>query len=86
MKLKDGFVVQEIDGEYIMVALDSAVFHGLVRLNGTAAFILECLAEKTSEKAIVDAMASKYDAPRAVLEQNVNRILEKLRSIHALEE
>lgn len=86
MKLKDGFIVQEIDGEYVMVSLDSSAFHGLVRLNKTAAFILECLSEATTEKAIIDAMAAKYDAPRTVLAQNVDGILKKLRSIHALEE
>lgn len=86
MKLKDGFVVQEIDGEFIMVSLNSAAFHGLVRMNKTAAFVLECLGEETSRDAIVDAMAAKYDAPREVLARNADGVLEKLRSISALDE
>ena len=39
MKLKDGFVTHDMGGEQIMVSTGSTAFSGLVRSNGTAAFI-----------------------------------------------
>ena len=51
----------------------------------TAAFIVDCLKNETTEKEIVDAMCRKYDAPREVLAADVKEILEKLRGINAIE-
>lgn len=86
MKLKEGFITYETEGEQIMVATGKASFAGLVRSNKTAAFIVDALKKETSLKEIVDAMEAKYDAERSVIEKDVETILEKLRSIGALDE
>ena len=67
MKLKEGFITHETDGEQIMVATGNVNFAGLVRSNKTAAFIVDSLKEDTTKTAIVEAMAEKYDAPEEVL-------------------
>lgn len=86
MKLKDGFITHESDGEQIMVATGSLSFAGLVRSNQTAAFIVDCLKTETTSQQIVEAMVERYDAPRAVIEKDVERILGQLRSIGAIDE
>ncbi len=86
MKLKDGFITRQTDGEQIMVAVGDVGFAGLVRSNKTAAFIVDCLKSETTKEAIVDAMSRKYDAPKDVLDRHVEGILAKLRSIGALDE
>lgn len=86
MILKDGFVTQESDGEQIMIAVGSAKFSGLVRSNKTAAFIVDCLKDETTESAIVDKMLEKYNADKAVLEKDVHEIVQKLRKIGAIDE
>lgn len=86
MKLKDGFVTHEMGGEQIMVATGAASFAGLVRSNATAAFIVECLKEETTREAIVAKMLEKYDADRAIIAADVDKIVAKLRSINALDE
>ncbi len=86
MKLKDGFITRQTDGEQIMVAVGDVGFAGLVRSNKTAAFIVDCLKSETTKEAIVDAMSQKYDAPKDVLDRDVEGILAKLRSIGALDE
>ena len=58
-------------------------FAGLVRSNKTAAFIVECLKTDTTKEQIVAAMYEKYDAPKEVLQQDVDSIVEKLRGIGA---
>lgn len=86
MKLKDGFITRQTDGEQIMVAVGDVGFAGLVRSNKTAAFIVDCLKPETTKESIVDAMSKKYDAPKDVLDRDVEGILAKLRSIGALDE
>ena len=86
MKLKPGFITHNVGKEQMMVAAGPAArsFHGLVRSNETAAFIINCLKKETSEEAIVEAMLAEYEAPRETVEQDVHRIVEKLREIGAL--
>ena len=86
MRLKDEFVTQEIDDTQVMVAAGGNAFNGVIRSNKTAAFIIDMLRDDVTKDDIVDAMCSKYDAPREVIAADVERILEKLRSIGALDE
>ena len=82
MKLKDTFVTQEMDGEQVMVEADGG-FAGMVRSNATAAFIIDQL--NTEREAILDAMCKKYDAPRAVMAEDVDMVLGNLKKIGALD-
>lgn len=86
MRLKEGFITHETEGEQILVAAGNVKFAGLVRSNRTAAFIVDSLKNDTTKAAIVEEMAKRYDAPRDVLERDVETILEKLRGIGALDE
>ena len=86
MRLKKGFITQEVDGEQIMVATSDTVFCGLVRSNETAAFIVDCLKKETSQEEIANAMLDRYDASRDVIEKSVEDVLNKLRRIDAIDE
>ena len=86
MRLKEDFITQDIDDTQFLVPIGAESFQGIVRSNKTAAFIVECLKEKTTEKKIVDAMCKKYDAPREIIAADVKEILDNLRKINALEE
>lgn len=86
MKLKEGFITHQIQDTQMMVATGEAAksFHGLVRSNETAAFIVDCLKSETTEEAIVDRLLAEYDVSRDVAAKDVRAILEKLESIEAL--
>ena len=86
MKVKKGFVVYESGGEYIMTGVGEANFHGIIRSNEVAAFIVECLAEETTREEVIDKMFEKYDADRETLGQGVDSVLDTLRKIGALDE
>lgn len=86
MKLKNGFILHRTEDECVMVATGKGQFNGMVRLNETAAFFAEQLKKEVTEKEIVDAAEQNYDAPRDVLEKDVRAVLEKLRSVGAIEE
>ena len=87
MKLKTGFITHKVGKEQMMVAAGPAakLFHGMVRSNETAAFIIDCLKKETTEDAIVEAMAARYEAPRETIEKDVHGVIEQLRGIGALE-
>lgn len=85
MKLKNEFIMQDIDDTQFLVLVGAEAFR-IVRSNKTAAFIVNCLKEETTETAIVDAMCAKYDAPRETIAADLAEILEKLRSINAIDE
>ena len=86
MKLRSGFITQDIDDTQFLVPIGDGKFSGVVRSNKTAAYIVDCLKEETTEEAIVDALCNKYDAPREVIVEDVKEILANLRKIDALEE
>lgn len=86
MKLKDTFVTYTSDNEHILVDAEGKNFVGIVRSNKTAAFIVESLKSDTTRDAIVAAMCAKYDATQKMIEQSVDKVLGKLRSIGALDE
>ena len=85
MRLKDTFITRDSDKEQVLIDVTSS-FAGLVRSNRTAAFIVECLKKDTTIEQIVETMYEKYDAPKEVLQKDVESIVEKLRGIGALEE
>ena len=85
MKLKDTYITHDSDGEQILLDTSSS-FAGLIRNNKTAAFIVECLKEETTQEKIVEAMFEKYDAPKDVLAKDVSEVIEKLRKVGALDE
>ena len=86
MKLKDDFITQTIDDVQFLVPVGGESFSGVARSNETAAFIVDCLKEETTEEKIVDAMCAKYDAPRETIAADVKEILDVLRGINALVE
>ena len=75
MRLKDGFVLEEIAGVYFAVATGERAsnFRSLVRLNGTGAFLWRTLAEgeRTTEE-LTEALLSAYDVDRATAERDVD--------------
>lgn len=87
MKLKEGFITHQIQDTQMMVATGEAAkhFHGLVRSNETAAFIVDCLKSETTEEEIVDKLLTEYDVERDRAAKDVRLIVEKLTGIGALE-
>lgn len=88
MKLHNGFITYNSGAEQIMVAAGSAsdIFRGMVRSNETAAFIIECLKEDISFDTLADKLCARYEAPREIIVRDLNKVLDTLRKIGALDE
>lgn len=85
MRLKETFIVHDSDGEQILIDTEGS-FHGLVRSNPTAAFIVDCLKKETTKEEIIAAMCKRYDAPQEVIAGDVTRIISSLCDIGALDD
>ena len=85
MKLKSTFITHSTENEQLMVSVGGD-FSGMVRSNSTAAFIINMLSEGTTREAIIEAMLEKYDADRAVIERDVDKVVASLIKIGAIDE
>ena len=80
MKIKDGFILREVAGSYLVVAVGNAVkeFGGIVNLNETGAFLWRLLEKSSTEPAMVDALLNEYEVDRETAEKDVKAFVEKL--------
>ena len=86
MKLNEGFIVHQANGESLLVPTGGVAFSGLVKGNPTLGVVLELLKTDTSEEQIVEEMRARFDAPEGVIESDVAKALAELRKIGALDE
>ena len=88
MKLKKGFVTYQSDGEQLMVAAGPAakLFHGMVKSNETAGFIIDKLKKETTVAEIATALTESYDVSHEVAAADVEKVIDKLRGIGAIDE
>ena len=82
MKLKYNFVVREVGGKQMAVAVGngSEQFNGLIKLNDTGKTIFEALADDTDVEAIVDRVCEEYDVSREDASVSVSEFVAKLRA------
>ena len=85
MKLKKEFITHTSGDEQLMISAGGS-FNGMVRSNKTAAFIIDLLKEDTTREAIVDKMLEIYDAEREVIAADVDKVIDALLSIGAIDE
>lgn len=85
MKLKKEFITHNTGKEQLMISAGGS-FNGMVRSNSTAAAIIDLLKTETTRDGIVDAMLAVYEVERDVLAADVDRVLDTLRQIGAIDE
>lgn len=88
MKIKDGFVVRDLAGQSIVVALGEAskTFNGMIKLNDTGRLIWDMLADGKTKDEIVDRFVAEYDVERSVVDKDVTVFIETLQGADILEE
>ena len=89
MKIKSGFVLENVGGEYLAVAVGARAkeFAGLVRMNGTGAFFWNLLADSDMTKEqLVEKVLSVYEGVSAEqVSKDVDAFEAKLRENGILE-
>lgn len=87
MKIKKGFVVRDIAGKSVVIALGEASksFKGMIELNGVARVIWDLLAEGKESNEIVDAIVAEYDVDRETVASDVDRFIDQLKGANVFE-
>lgn len=88
MKIKEGFIVREISGQSVAMAVGKASkeFHGMIKLNDTGLFIWKQLENDTDEASVVRALTDKYDVDTERACSEAHKFIEVLRSAGFIEE
>lgn len=88
MKLKNGIITDNSNGEFIAIATGEAsrVFNGLIKNNATANFLFEQLMSDTTEEKLVYSMLEKYDVSEETAKKDVHRFIARLRETGLLDE
>lgn len=87
MRLKDGFITHEgIDGTLLLATGEEAnAFHGIIKLNSTAAKIVEYLKKETSKEEILENFQKEYPSiPKETLSKDIDNVLSELETLHAI--
>ena len=87
MKIKEGFVLREIAGQSVVIALGEASknFKGMIKLNDTGKFIWNMLSSGAEKEEIITKMLEEYDVGRETLESDVDKFIEVLEGASILE-
>ena len=87
MKIKSSFIRHDSDEESMLIPTGDADFSGIVKGNATLGAIIDLMMEDTTEEEVVSAMKERFEgAPEGAIERDVGIVIEKLRSIGALDE
>ena len=88
MKIKNGFVLKEVNGKSIVVATGEAsrYFKGMLTLNEMGKRIFTALQTETNESRIADEIMEDYDVERFVVLSDVQYFIRQLRSMNVIED
>lgn len=80
MKIKDGFIIREVAGSFIVVAVGSAAknFNGIINLNETGAFLWKILERGATEEELLAKMTEEYDVDEETARKDIDAFINKL--------
>ncbi len=87
MKIKKNFILKEIAGTYLVVAVGEAIktFNSMINLNETGAFLWKKLEKDVSEQELVDALIAEYDVDVAIAQKDVALFVQRLKEANLLD-
>lgn len=88
MRVKQGFVLREICGEYIIVPTGEIAieFNGLMTVNEIGAFLWERLNQEVSFEDLLQAILDEYDVDEVTARIDLKEFIEYLNKYQILEE
>ena len=88
MKIKKGFVVREIAGKSVVIALGEASksFKGMIELNGTARIIWDMIGEGKERDEMVKSIVDQFDVDEATAASDIDRFIAALAGANVLDQ
>lgn len=87
MKLKEGVIITKVGTDHIVVAAGQAgqSFSGMIKMNGSAAFIAEQFKQDTTVENVAAALMEKYDVTEQLAVDSINSVINRLSDVGLME-
>ena len=87
MKIKQGFVLREIVGEYVIVPTGEVTltFTGLMTVNEVGAYLWKLLSVETTKEELVNALLDEYDVDEKTASSDIDEYIQYLKQNNILE-
>ncbi len=89
MKIKSGYLLREVAGNFIVVSIGQAAvdFNGMLTMNETGAFLWKKLEGGASAEELKEAMQKEYEgADEKTISDDVDSFIESLKKVDLLED
>lgn len=89
MKLQDGYMLQEIAGNYVVIPVGQNVieYKSMLHLNETGAFIWRQLDSNITYQNLLDALITEYEAEeeeKDMIKKDLDEFLSHMKSLNLL--
>ena len=80
MKLKDGFILKNVAGNYIIVPVSGELvdLNAMITITGTGAFLWDKLEKGTNKDELIEAMTKEYDIDKETASSDIDAFLKQL--------
>ena len=87
MKIKKGFVMREVAGQSVIIAVGAAAksYNGMIKLNDTAKIAWKCLENGCEIDDMVNAIIDEYDVDKETVKKDMEKFIEALGGANILE-
>lgn len=77
MKIKSGFMLREVAGSYVVVAVGerSNEFNGMINLNSTGAFLWKRVERGAEREDLLSALLEEYEVSEEQASKDVDRFI-----------
>ena len=86
LKLKEGLILREVAGSYVVVAVGKAAveFNAMITLNETGAFLWKALEKGATEESLTEALLDEYEVDKDTASADVKEFIEKIKEAKLL--
>lgn len=87
MKIKEGFVLREVAGQPVVIAVGEAskTFHGMINLNGSGKRIWEGVEQGKSKEEIAKALTTDYEVAYEKALADTEAMIGKMKDVGVIE-
>lgn len=88
MKLKNGFILKNVAGNYIVVPVEGELvdLKAMITLTETGAFLWKLLEKGSDKEELTEKMLKEYDVDEKTAENDVNEFIKQLSENKMLED
>lgn len=88
MKIKEGFVLREVSGQAVVIAVGKASesFHGMINLNETGKDIWQGIEAGLNIDEIQTKMVEKYEVSPEIVKKDIIDLIDKMKDAGIIDE